>query len=93
MSDESTLIFEQNRRTLEGIAYRMLCELSGVWDVVQETYLKWRELMSARPLFAYACLQHSRVFANAAVPTVKSSHQPTNVESAALQVESLLYTL
>ncbi len=44
MSDESTLLFEQNRRTLEGIAYRMLGELSGALDIVQETYLKWREV-------------------------------------------------
>ena len=41
MPDERTLIFEQNRSTLEGIAYRMLGELSGALDIVQETYLKW----------------------------------------------------
>ncbi|NEQ55795.1 MAG: sigma-70 family RNA polymerase sigma factor [Leptolyngbya sp. SIO3F4] len=44
MSDERTLIFEQNRPTLEGIAYRMLGELSGALDIVQETYLKWCEI-------------------------------------------------
>ncbi|MEM8613854.1 MAG: RNA polymerase sigma factor SigJ [Cyanobacteria bacterium P01_H01_bin.105] len=44
MSDERTLIFEQNRSTLEGIAYRMLGELSGALDIVQETYLKWCEI-------------------------------------------------
>ena len=44
MSDERTLIFEQNRPTLEGIAYRMLGELSGALDIVQETYLKWCEM-------------------------------------------------
>ncbi|MEM7796642.1 MAG: RNA polymerase sigma factor SigJ [Cyanobacteria bacterium P01_C01_bin.118] len=44
MSDENTLIFEQNRPTLEGIAYRMLGELSGALDIVQETYLKWCEI-------------------------------------------------
>ncbi|ESA35311.1 rna polymerase sigma factor [Leptolyngbya sp. Heron Island J] len=44
MSDERTLIFEQNRHTLEGIAYRMLGELSGALDIVQETYLKWCEI-------------------------------------------------
>ena len=44
MSDENTLIFEQNRPTLEGIAYRMLGELSGALDIVQETYLKWSEI-------------------------------------------------
>ncbi len=44
MSDENTLIFEQNSPTLEGIAYRMLGELSGALDIVQETYLKWCEI-------------------------------------------------
>ncbi|MEM7061841.1 MAG: RNA polymerase sigma factor SigJ [Cyanobacteria bacterium P01_B01_bin.77] len=44
MSDENTLIFEQHRSTLEGIAYRMLGELSGALDIVQETYLKWCEM-------------------------------------------------
>jgi RNA polymerase sigma-70 factor, ECF subfamily len=44
MPDERTLIFEQNRRTLEGIAYRMLGKFSDAQDVVQETYLKWREV-------------------------------------------------
>lgn len=44
MSDERILIFEQNRSTLEGIAYRMLGELSGALDIVQETYLKWCEV-------------------------------------------------
>ncbi|MBT9316884.1 RNA polymerase sigma factor SigJ [Leptothoe spongobia] len=44
MSDERTLIFEQNRPTLEGITYRMLGELSGALDIVQETYLKWCEI-------------------------------------------------
>ena len=44
MSDEKTLIFEQNRRALESIAYRMLGTLSDARDVVQETDLKWREI-------------------------------------------------
>ena len=44
MTDERTLIFEKNRQTLEGIAYRMLGDLSDARDVVQETYLKWREV-------------------------------------------------
>lgn len=42
MQNENTAIFEQNRRTLEGIAYRMLGTLAEARDVVQETYLKWR---------------------------------------------------
>lgn len=34
-------IFEEHRRTLEGLAYRMLGTLGEAHDVVQETYLKW----------------------------------------------------
>ncbi len=41
--DEKTVIFEGNRRLLEGFAYRMLGTLADAQDVVQETYLKWRE--------------------------------------------------
>lgn len=41
MAIDKTLVFEQNRRTLEGIAYRMLGTLADARDVVQDTYLKW----------------------------------------------------
>ena len=41
MLDPHTAIFEQHRRTLEGIAYRMLGTLAEARDVVQETWLKW----------------------------------------------------
>jgi len=34
-------IFEEHRRLLEGIAYRMLGTLADAQDVVQDTYLKW----------------------------------------------------
>ncbi len=40
--DEKTVIFEGNRRLLEGLAYRMLGTLADAQDVVQETYLKWQ---------------------------------------------------
>jgi RNA polymerase sigma-70 factor (ECF subfamily) len=40
MSDEKAMLFEQHRRTLEGIAYRMLGTLADAGDVVQDTYLK-----------------------------------------------------
>ena len=43
MQDHRTTLFEQHRRTLEGIAYRMLGTLAEARDVVQETYLKWHE--------------------------------------------------
>lgn len=42
--DVVTTKFEENRRTLEGIAYRMLGSLSEAQDIVQNTYLKWREV-------------------------------------------------
>lgn len=41
MSDQRTEIFEQHRRTIEGLAYRMLGTLAEAHDAVQETYLKW----------------------------------------------------
>lgn len=41
MLDQHTAVFEQHRRTLEGIAYRMLGTLTEARDVVQETWLKW----------------------------------------------------
>jgi len=47
MAIDKTLIFEQNRRTLEGIAYRMLGTLADARDVVQDTYLKWNEADAA----------------------------------------------
>ena len=43
MLDEKAEIFEKHRRTLEGLAYRMLGTLAEARDVVQETYLKWHE--------------------------------------------------
>ncbi|MCG8427541.1 MAG: RNA polymerase sigma factor SigJ [Chromatiales bacterium] len=43
MLDQKTAIFEQNRSTLEGIAYRMLGMLAEAQDIVQDTYLKWQE--------------------------------------------------
>lgn len=41
--DEKTRIFEENRRVLESLAYRMLGTLADARDIVQDTYLKWRE--------------------------------------------------
>lgn len=40
--DKKTRLFEANRRTLEGIAYRMLGSLADASDVVQDCYLKWK---------------------------------------------------
>ena len=48
MPDEKTRVFEQNRRTLEGIAYRMLGTLSEASDVVQDTYIKWNAVDMSR---------------------------------------------
>jgi RNA polymerase sigma-70 factor (ECF subfamily) len=39
--DAKTTAFEENRRLLEGLAYRMLGTLADAQDVVQDTYVKW----------------------------------------------------
>jgi RNA polymerase sigma-70 factor, ECF subfamily len=44
MLDDNTRIFEQHRPTIEGIAYRMLGSLADAQDVVQETYIKWKQV-------------------------------------------------
>ena len=43
MKDEDVATFEQNRSTLEGVAYRMLGSVSDARDTVQETWLKWQQ--------------------------------------------------
>lgn len=40
---QSAIVFEEHRRLLKSIAYRMLGSLADAADVVQETYLKWQE--------------------------------------------------
>lgn len=41
--DEKTRIFEDHRRLLVGIAYRMLGTLADAQDVVQDTFVKWND--------------------------------------------------
>lgn len=58
--DEMTRIFEEHRRLLEGIAYRMLGTLADAQDVVQDTWLKWnradaREIREPRAWLVTAC--------------------------------------
>ncbi len=43
MSIDKSQIFEQHRRALEGLAYRMLGSLSEAQDAVQETYITWHK--------------------------------------------------
>lgn len=44
MPDERTRLFEQHRKVIEGLAYRMLGSLAEARDAVQETYLKWHDV-------------------------------------------------
>lgn len=41
MVDASTVEFEQHRRFLTGLAYRMLGSLADAQDIVQEAFLRW----------------------------------------------------
>ncbi|MFP3880860.1 MAG: sigma factor [Actinomycetota bacterium] len=48
----ATEIFERNLGRLSGIAYGMLGSLMEAEDVVQDTYLRWRDVdlaVSSRP--------------------------------------------
>jgi RNA polymerase sigma-70 factor (ECF subfamily) len=42
MTDPATARFEEHRAHLLGLAYRMLGEMSGAEDIVQEAWLRWR---------------------------------------------------
>ena len=42
MKDPSLVAFEAHRAHLLGIAYRMLGEMSGAEDIVQEAWLRWQ---------------------------------------------------
>jgi RNA polymerase sigma-70 factor (ECF subfamily) len=42
MTDAPTALFEKHRAHLLGIAYRMLGEMSGAEDIVQDAWLRWR---------------------------------------------------
>ena len=44
MQADKINVFELHRRTLEGLAYRMLGSLAEAKDAVQETYLKWHDV-------------------------------------------------
>jgi RNA polymerase sigma-70 factor (ECF subfamily) len=65
--DEKTALFETHRRVLEGLAYRMLGTLADAQDVVQETYLKWRDadLATVREPRAWLVTVCSRLAINA----------------------------
>jgi len=45
MTDASAAEFEQHRRFLTGLAYRMLGSLADAQDVVQEAFLRWHEVV------------------------------------------------
>jgi RNA polymerase sigma-70 factor (ECF subfamily) len=43
MIDQTLSLFEEHRRLLFGIAYRMLGSVADAQDMVQETYLRWQQ--------------------------------------------------
>ncbi|HYP18257.1 MAG TPA: sigma-70 family RNA polymerase sigma factor, partial [Opitutus sp.] len=43
MTNQTLSVFEEHRRLLFGIAYRMLGSVTDAQDMVQETYLRWQQ--------------------------------------------------
>ncbi len=43
MNDRTLAVFEEHRRLLFGIAYRMLGSVTDAQDMVQESYLRWQQ--------------------------------------------------
>jgi RNA polymerase sigma-70 factor (ECF subfamily) len=43
MTDQTASLFEEHRQLLFGIAYRMLGSVTDAQDMVQESYLRWRQ--------------------------------------------------
>src|SRR5881275_2580896 len=56
--------FEQNRRRLWGIAYRMLGSRADAEDMVQETFLRWRQAMDIRDPRAFLVTVITRLCIN-----------------------------
>lgn len=48
--DEATHVFEASRRKLHGIAYRMLGSVHDAEEVVQDAWLRWRDVADPRTL-------------------------------------------
>jgi DNA-directed RNA polymerase specialized sigma24 family protein len=46
-SDEATGIFEAQRRRLVRLAYRMLGSIAEAEDIVQDAWLRWRQVDTA----------------------------------------------
>ncbi|NVO56938.1 RNA polymerase sigma factor SigJ [Rhodobacteraceae bacterium B1Z28] len=69
---DKTIIFEEARPRLLGLAYRLLGSVSDAQDVVQDTYLKWMGQQGAldKPM---AWLR--RVCTNACLDHLKSAHR------------------
>lgn len=101
--NRSAVLFEQHRRVLEGLAYRMLGTLAEAQDVVQDTYLKWQsaDLAEVRDPRAWLVAVCSRLSLNALssarrrretyvgtwLPEPLLAAGPTHTRSAAEQLE------
>ncbi len=71
MSDK-TVIFEEARPKLLGLAYRLLGSISDAQDVVQDTYLKW---VAQEGTLDTPAAWLNRVCTNACLDQLKSAHR------------------
>ncbi|MCK6511384.1 RNA polymerase sigma factor SigJ [Myxococcota bacterium] len=92
--DTQSLLFEQHRRRMFGIAYRILGSIEESEDVVQETWLRWREASEIREPAAWL----TRVVGRLALDILRSAYKrravyigpwlPEPVESSALNEDA-----
>lgn len=69
---DKTVIFEEARPKLLGLAYRLLGSISDAQDVVQDTYLKW---LTQDGHFDTPAAWLNRVCTNACLDQLKSAHR------------------
>ncbi len=92
--DTQSQLFEQHRRRMFGVAYRILGSIEESEDVVQEAWLRWREASDVREPAAWL----TRVVGRLALDILRSAYKrrsvyvgpwlPEPVESSALEEDT-----